>query len=65
MLLCGKVWPQKKKFGAKEGNYNIKLKCQHADLPNVNQYIFICLPGHTNQINFFKKKLKTLPQNKV
>lgn len=26
-------------------DYNIKLNCQHADLPNVKQYIFICLAG--------------------
>lgn len=46
-------------FVGKE-DYNIKLSCQSADLPNVKQYIFICLASYSKEAVLSKSKQKWL-----
>lgn len=50
----------KKEFGAEGEDYNIKLNCQRADLPNVKQYIFICLAGRSKEAVLSKSKQRWL-----
>lgn len=51
---------EEKKMDQGKEDYNIKLNCQSADLPNVKQYIFICLASHSKEAVLSKSKQKWL-----